>query len=501
MLRLAVGIAAALSSPLAHAETTTRAPPEESAGSLRSKADEALISGRTDEALSLLGRAIGLEPLNERNLYKRARVYLRAKRIADAIGDLGAALKLAPEYEAALASRAKALASVGRCAEAGEDWKVARLVAKKDAAKRDADAGAAAAAACVKELADAAKARKRGDRRLELEHLNVVLENYADAQPAALLLDRARAHAANGDWYEAIAESGRALKAAPDDLEALELRGLAYYRLADHAMAKTHWQQALRSDPEHEGCKAGYKKLRALTKKDAAGDAARDAGDDAGAIAHWAAAAAVDASHDAFNVATHLKIARAHVKLKDYGAAEQACGAALRVAGDDVDALLVLAEAQTGGEQFDAAVRTATRAQELRDDDATRNARAKAEAALKQSKEVNFYKVLGVARDASSREIKKAYRDAALKYHPDKIAADASDADKEAMTNKFQEIATAYEVLSDDETRAKYDAGEDVTNPNAGNQQQQGGGFRFPHGFHGFPGGGGGGQRFEFRFG
>ncbi|KAH8087561.1 hypothetical protein JL720_6871 [Aureococcus anophagefferens] len=209
-----------------------RAPPEESAGSLRSKADEALISGRTDEALSLLGKAIGLEPLNERNLYKRARVYLRAKRIADAIGDLGAALKLAPSTRRRW-RRAKALASVGRCAEAGEDWK-----------------------------SHAARARKRGDRRLELEHLNVVLETYADAQPAALLLDRARAHAANGDWYEAIAESGRSLKAAPDDLEALELRGLAYYRLADHAMAKTHWQQALRSDPEHEGCKAGYKKLR-----------------------------------------------------------------------------------------------------------------------------------------------------------------------------------------------------------------------------------------------
>ncbi|KAH8062454.1 hypothetical protein JL722_3372 [Aureococcus anophagefferens] len=291
MLRLAVGIAAALSSPLAHAETTTRAPPEESAGSLRSKADEALISGRTDEALSLLGKAIGLEPLNERNL-----------------------VKLAPRRRW---RRAKALASVGRCAEAGEDWKVARLVAKKDAAKRDA----ARRARGVKELARREGA-EQGDRRLELEHLNVVLETYADAQPAALLLDRARARGerrlVRGHRRAA------ALKAAPDDLEALELRGLAYYRLADHAMAKTHWQQALRSDPEHEGCKAGYKKLRALTKKDAAGDAARDAGDDAGAIAHWAAAAAVDASHDAFNVATHLKIARAHVKLKDYGAAEEA---------------------------------------------------------------------------------------------------------------------------------------------------------------------------------
>ena len=298
------------------------------------------------------------------------------------------------------------------------------------------------------------------------------------------------------------AESGRALKASPDDLEALELRGLAYYRLADHAMAKTHWQQALRSDPEHEGCKAGYKKLRSLTKKEAAGDAARDAGDDAKAVESWEAAIAVDPTHQTFVVATTLKIAKAHAKLKAYDAAEAACGAVLRIAPDNVDALLALAEAQTGNEAFEAAVRTARRAREVRDDDQTRNGVSRAEAALKQSKEINFYKVLGVARDASSREIKKAYRDAALKYHPDKIPADATEAERDAMTSKFQEIATAYEILSDDELRKKYDAGEDVTNPNAQNQQQQQQGFRFPHGFHGFPGGGGGGgQRYEFRFG
>ena len=86
-----VGVAAAMGSAAFAAETTTRAAPPESAGQLRSKADEALIGGKTDEALSLLGKAISLEPLNERNLYKRARVYLRAKRHHDAIGDLTAA--------------------------------------------------------------------------------------------------------------------------------------------------------------------------------------------------------------------------------------------------------------------------------------------------------------------------------------------------------------------------------------------------------------------------
>ena len=66
---------------------------------------------------------------------------------------------------------------------------------------------------------------------------------------------------------------------------------------------------------------------------------------------------------------------------------------------------------------------------------------------------MNHYKVLGVPRDARTRDIKKAYRDAALKYHPDKIAPDVSDAERERLTAKFQEIAAAYEILSDEETR------------------------------------------------
>ena len=112
---------------------------------------------------------------------------------------------------------------------------------------------------------------------------------------------------------------------------------------------------------------------------------------------------------------------------------------------------------------------------------------------------MNHYKVLGVPRDARTRDIKKAYRDAALKYHPDKIAPDVSDSERERLTAKFQEIAAAYEILSDDELRAKYDNGEDVS---GSGQQGQG----FPGGFPGFPGGfpGGGfqqgGQRFTFTF-
>lgn len=63
----------------------------------------------------------------------------------------------------------------------------------------------------------------------------------------------------------------------------------------------------------------------------------------------------------------------------------------------------------------------------------------------------DYYEVLGVSKDATADEIKKAYRKKAIQYHPDK-----NPGDKEAE-EKFKEAAEAYDVLSDSEKRAKYD--------------------------------------------
>lgn len=63
----------------------------------------------------------------------------------------------------------------------------------------------------------------------------------------------------------------------------------------------------------------------------------------------------------------------------------------------------------------------------------------------------DYYEVLGVSKNASAEEIKKAYRKKAIQYHPDKNPGDKS------AEEKFKEAAEAYEVLSDENKRARYD--------------------------------------------
>src|SRR5215475_7908847 len=95
----------------------------------------------------------------------------------------------------------------------------------------------------------------------------------------------------------------------------------------------------------------------------------------------------------------------------------------------------------------------------------------------------DYYEVLGVSKSASADEIKKAFRRAAVQYHPDKEGGDEA---------KFKEVNEAYEVLKDQSKRQRYDQF-----GHAGVGGASGGG----NPFEGFGGFGGQGQNVNFDFG
>jgi len=94
----------------------------------------------------------------------------------------------------------------------------------------------------------------------------------------------------------------------------------------------------------------------------------------------------------------------------------------------------------------------------------------------------DYYEVLGVEKGADAEAIKKAYRKAAMKYHPDRNPGDKT------AEERFKEVGEAYEVLSDDQKRARYDQyGFAGVDPNFGaGAGGYGGGFGGFSGFGGF---------------
>lgn len=107
----------------------------------------------------------------------------------------------------------------------------------------------------------------------------------------------------------------------------------------------------------------------------------------------------------------------------------------------------------------------------------------------------DFYKILGVGKNANTNQIKKAYRKLAKEMHPDR------NPDDDTANEKFQNLGAAYEALSDPEKRKLYDrCGEECLNKEGGGG---GGGDPFSSFFGDFGfnffGGGGGGEREALR--
>jgi DnaJ family protein C protein 3 len=191
-------------------------------------------------------------------------------------------------------------------------------------------------------------------------------------------------------------------------------------------------------------------------------------------------------------------------QLKKYPKAKPFCETALATNPNSEYGQLSKAKAHLDAEEYDAAINVLTAAHEQHQTPAVTEMLNEAKMLLRRSQQKDYYKVLGVSRDADERDIKRAYRKLTMQFHPDK--ASVHGIPKEEAQSRMSAINEAYETLSDPELRARVDRGDDPNDPTA---QQRGGPFHgspFGHGGQQFmfkQGGGGfsGEMPFQFNFG
>lgn len=226
------------------------------------------------------------------------------------------------------------------------------------------------------------------------------------------------------------------------DPDALLLRARAYYGQGDNDQALKYLKMSLGLDPDNKKAFTLLRMVQKLVRTKEEGNAAFKAKNYQRAIELYTQGLEIDAANKDTNSKLLQNRAQARIALKDYEKAIEDCTEALRLDPGYVKAQKIRAKAYGGSGNWEEAVRDYKNVAEANPGEkGIQEDIRNAEFELKKSKRVDYYKVLGVSKDASDQEIKKAYRKMAIQYHPDK--------NPDSTDEKFKEIGEAYETLID----------------------------------------------------
>lgn len=241
------------------------------------------------------------------------------------------------------------------------------------------------------------------------------------------------------------------------DVDALILRGRVMYIDGDNTTAINHFQEALRLDPDKTIARTYFRRAKALEAAKTAGNASFKAGRMAEADAKYTEALAIDADNKGTNAKLFSNRATCRLKLKKYQDALSDCQRSLELDPEYQKPVITRARINIAMENYQEAIDDLKAAIEASPEDKTLQKELRqAELELKKSQRKDYYKILGIEKDAGDSEIKKGYRKKALVNHPDK------NPDDPAAEARFKDVGEAYSCLSDPQKKARYDSGADL---------------------------------------
>ncbi|CAL1702018.1 unnamed protein product [Somion occarium] len=539
-MRVRLGFTTVVSISLSLLFSTVVADPSPSTGSslyppgllpLISRADGLLSVGQFNDAVKAYSEAIEQSPADYVLYYKRATANYSLNRHQQALADFDQVLSLTNDtFDKAFLMKARIHAKDGRFQAAREAIRRYHQKVKNDPQVQEILMSISEGEMASKKAVQAKKA-KLWQACVEAASTALATASYS----ADLRHLRADCALASGDIESAVGDLTRLTHITTPSTELLmKIFRLSYFLLPyspTSSPALSTLKQCLHYDPDSKQCLPAHRLLKSFDRNFKKLDAAlsdekwRDivnlligSDSESGFAAKFDEALAQHTSPQVLNLPSDIPLpppklisprremilhalCKAYTQLNQPAKGEQYCIELLNMQGmeNDMDGLVGRAEAALKKEEWDDAVRMLEKAFESsgRSNRDIHQRLQRAQKLLKQSRQKDYYKVLDVSRDADAKTIKKAFRKAAMKAHPDKGGSEA----------KMATVNEAYEVLSKPELRQRFDNGDDPNDPMA-----QQGGHPFPGGFPGggsghpfaqffqqaggFPGGGG----FQFHF-
>ena len=375
---------------------------------------ESYSEGNYDEAISLYSEAIELCPRESRApfLGNRSAAWLMKKEFAKCLADCAAARELDPTFAKCYARAAKVYMQTG-------EFDKAHAILDEQAAKTPTPPS-------PKEIKDCEQAQ------LRWKQLQNTLNNksWSSAQYQVDLLlretcpDSITARIIQVDcalnlkqFEKASVLADQCYKLDARNSEVLRVRGLSLYYAGKLELAQKHFSEVLRFDPDNARCLALFKMIKKLESTKAAGNAFFAEGKNVEAVEKYTEALAIDPLNTEYNSVLLSNRSAAFVKLRNWARALEDVDKCLQGKPNFTKAKMRRAQVLLELKQFEESVREYSAL--LQEDQQNAELRAglqKAKLELKKSKRKDYYALLGVHANATSTEIKKAYRKKALEW-------------------------------------------------------------------------------------
>ncbi|KAL0281676.1 UNVERIFIED_CONTAM: hypothetical protein PYX00_002589 [Menopon gallinae] len=446
---------------------------------------DSVAKGNLQEALIHYHAAVEGDPNNYLTLYKRATVFFALGKARQAIADLDKIIHIKPDAYMARLQRANIYFKQAKLEEAMLDYQTVLQYDPNNVEATDHFYK-------ISPIAEDIRLVKSYPKHTSHYEVIKILNNLVDVCPWSAELRRLRAerYKAIHDIDSAINDIKTTTKLDTDNTAGYYELSTLFYDKGEAEDSLKQVRECLKLDPEHKDCFPHYKKVKKVDKL----------------IRDMNAAAKEKDYGQCVEVAKKLLLAETAVPSVIFLAKEKLCHCylhenqlSLSIANCN-EALEIVkkpsvycdrAEAYMNNDMFDDAIQDYHHALDL-DEDFRRAKEGiqKAQKLQKQSERRDYYKILGVSPSASKKEIIKAYRKQAQKWHPDNFK---DGEEKKKAEKMFIDIAAAKEVLTDPEKKQKFDNGEDPLDPESGRYSQ--GGFPFTQGFHHFHG-----SPFQFKF-